>query len=239
MKALIIIPTYNESENIKEMLKTVYEVKEDIHILIVDDNSPDKTYEIVEDLMNIRYKGKLFLIKRAGKLGLGSAYIEGFKWALKRGYDYIFEMDADFSHNPKYIPNFLEELKKYDLVLGSRYVKGGGVKNWGMLRKIISRGGSLYSRIILSLPINDLTGGYKAFRKEVLAGIDLDQVKSNGYSFQIELTYRAYLKGFSIKEIPIVFEDRTLGKSKMSGKIFWEAVLMVWWLRFHKKELKR
>lgn len=236
MKSIIIMPTYNEKGNIEGILKEIFKVKEDLHVLVIDDNSPDKTYEVVEKLMKNQYQGKLFLMKRAGKLGLGTAYLEGFKWAIERNYDYIFEMDADFSHNPKYIPEFLKEFPGNDLVLGSRYVKDGGVRNWGLLRKVISRGGSLYSKMILFLPINDLTGGFKAFKRKVLESIDLDNVKSNGYSFQIELTYRTYLKKFKIKEIPIIFEDRTLGKSKMSRKIFFEAMYMVWWLRFSKSK---
>ena len=228
---LIIIPTYNESENVEKLLDLISRTDPAAHVLIVDDNSPDRTYEIVERLMQTSYPGRLFLLKRAGKLGLGTAYIAGFKWALARDYDYIFEMDADFSHDPKYLPAFLTAIEKHDLVLGSRYVPGGGVKNWGLLRKIISRGGSLYARTILGLSLRDLTGGFKCFRRQVLESIDLDAVKSNGYSFQIEMTYRARCKGFRICETPIVFEDRTAGKSKMSRKIFLEAVLMVWKLR--------
>lgn len=228
---LIIIPTYNESDNIEKLLDLISRTDPAAHVLIVDDNSPDRTYEIVERLMQTSYPGRLFLLKRAGKLGLGTAYIAGFKWALARDYDYIFEMDADFSHDPKYLPAFLAAIEKHDLVLGSRYVPGGGVKNWGLLRKFISRGGSLYARTILGLSLRDLTGGFKCFRRQVLESIDLDSVKSNGYSFQIEMTYRAKCKGFRICETPIVFEDRTAGKSKMSRKIFLEAVLMVWKLR--------
>ena len=228
---LIIIPTYNESDNIEKLLDLISRTDPAAHVLIVDDNSPDRTYEIVERLMQTSYPGRLFLLKRAGKLGLGTAYIAGFKWALARDYDYIFEMDADFSHDPKYLPAFLTAIEKHDLVLGSRYVPGGGVKNWGLLRKFISRGGSLYARTILGLSLRDLTGGFKCFRREVLEAIDLDSIKSNGYSFQIEMTYRACCKGFRIFETPIVFEDRTAGKSKMSRKIFLEAVLMVWKLR--------
>ena len=228
---LIIIPTYNESDNVEKLLDLISRTDPAAHVLIVDDNSPDRTYEIVERLMQTSYPGRLFLLKRAGKLGLGTAYIAGFKWALARDYDYIFEMDADFSHDPKYLPAFLAAIETHDLVLGSRYVPGGGVKNWGLLRKFISRGGSLYARTILGLSLRDLTGGFKCFRRQVLEAIDLDSIKSNGYSFQIEMTYRACCKGFRVFETPIVFEDRTAGKSKMSRKIFLEAVLMVWKLR--------
>lgn len=232
---LIIIPTYNERDNIEQLLELISQTDPTAHILIVDDNSPDKTYELVEGLMQERYPGRLFLLKRAGKLGLGTAYIAGFKWALAREYDYIFEMDADFSHDPKYLPDFMAAIQKNDLVLGSRYVPGGGVKNWGLLRKFISRGGGFYARTILGLSIRDLTGGFKCFRRQVLEAIDLDSIKSNGYSFQIEMTYRASKKGFRIAETPIIFEDRTAGKSKMSRKIFLEAILMVWKIRFDSK----
>jgi len=231
MKKMIIIATYNEKDNIEKMLAEVYENVPDVHVLVIDDNSPDKTYEIVEDLAATKYSGKLFLIKRAGKLGLGTAYVAGFNWGLARDYDAIGQMDADFSHNPKYLPSMFEALKTYDLVLGSRYVAGGGVVNWSLKRKLISRGGSLYAKIILGLPQNDLTGGFKCFRREVLETIDVNQLKSTGYSFQIETTYKTYLNGFKIKEIPIIFEDRVLGVSKMSGNIFKEAILMVLALR--------
>ena len=239
MKTLIIIPTYNERQNIEPLFEAIFTVNNDVNILIVDDNSPDKTYELVEELSQNLYKDRVFLLRRAGKLGLGTAYVAGFKWALERGYDYIMEMDADFSHNPIYINDFLREIKTADLVIGSRYVHGGGVVNWGIGRKFISRGGGIYSRIILGIPVNDVTGGYKCFRREVLESIDLDSVKSNGYSFQIEMNYRTYLKGFRIKEVPIIFEDRRVGQSKMSRKIFMEAIMMVWRLRLAKDELKR
>jgi dolichol-phosphate mannosyltransferase len=236
-KTLIIIPTYNESENVEKLLETIYLVKDNLNILIVDDNSPDKTYEIIERLMEKKYKNKLFILKRSGKLGLGTAYIAGFKWALARDYDYIFEMDADFSHSPKYIPQFLKEIETHDLVIGSRYVPGGGVVNWGIIRKFVSRGGSLYSRIILGAPIKDFTGGFKCFKRETLENLNLDKIVSNGYSFQVELNYKVWLKGMKIKETPIIFEDRTLGQSKMSKKIFLEAILKVLWMRANKKFL--
>ncbi len=234
---LIVIPTYNERDNLVELLKIIYSEVKDIHILIVDDNSPDGTGNLVKELMTDTYKEQLFLLQRAGKLGLGTAYIAGFKWALAHNYNYIFEMDADFSHNPKYLKAFIKAAESCDLVLGSRYITGGGVTNWNLMRRIISRGGSLYSRIILGLPFMDLTGGFKCFRREVLEKINLDDVRSNGYSFQIELTYRAFLKNFRIKEVPIVFEERAAGKSKMSRKIFAEAILMVWKLRMDKARL--
>ena len=232
MNDLIIIPTYNEKENLGPLLEAIYEIRPDIHVLVVDDNSPDGTGQLVAEWAEApQYEGRLFLLRRAGKLGLGTAYIAGFRWALARSYRRILEMDADFSHNPRYLPDLLAATEEADLVLGSRYVPGGGVKNWGFWRRFLSRGGSLYARVLLGLPYQDLTGGFKCFRREVLETLDLGAIRSNGYSFQIELTYRAHCKGFKIKEVPIVFEDREVGKSKMSKHIFLEAVLMVWKLR--------
>ena len=232
MNDLIIIPTYNEKENLGPLLEAVYEIRPDIHVLVVDDNSPDGTGQLVAEWAETpQYEGRLFLLRRAGKLGLGTAYIAGFRWALARSYRRILEMDADFSHNPRYLPELLAAAEEADLVLGSRYVPGGGVKNWGFWRRFLSRGGSLYARVLLGLPYQDLTGGFKCFRREVLETLDLGAIRSNGYSFQIELTYRAHCKGFKTKEVPIIFEDREVGKSKMSKHIFWEAVLMVWKLR--------
>lgn len=235
MKKMIIIATYNEKDNIEKILADVYHNVPDVHVLVIDDNSPDKTYEIVEKLAVEKYAGQLFLMRRAGKLGLGTAYIAGFKWGLERDYDIIGQMDADFSHNPKYLPTMFNTLKTYDVAIGSRYVDGGGIVNWGLKRKLISRGGSLYSKIILGIPVNDLTGGFKCWRREVLATIGIDELLSTGFCFQIETTYKAYLNGFKIKEIPIIFEDRVLGQSKMSGGIFKEALLMVLELRKKRK----
>lgn len=234
-KSLIIIPTYNERDNIQNLLIEIYKNLPETHILIVDDNSPDKTYDLVQELIDNKYGEQLHLYKRAGKLGLGTAYLEGFAWALKRDYAYIFEMDADFSHNPIYLPDFIKAIQDNDLVIGSRYVAGGGVKNWGLIRKFISRGGSLYSKTILGLPLNDITGGFKCFKRETLETIPLDRIRSNGYSFQVELNYITFIKGLRIKEIPIIFEDRIIGNSKMSKKIFLEAIKMVWKMRFNKK----
>ncbi len=234
MKKLIIIATYNEKENIEKILAAVFLNVPDTHVLVIDDNSPDKTAEIVAELAQSKYPGQLFLLKRAGKLGLGTAYVAGFNWALERDYMAILHMDADFSHNPKYLPAMFAALETNDLVLGSRYVKGGGVLNWPLKRKIISRGGSLYSQIILGLPIHDLTGGFKCWRREVLETIGINNLEATGFSFQIETTYKAYLNGFRIKEIPIIFEDRIMGVSKMSGSIFSEAMKMVWKMRMNK-----
>jgi len=230
MKTLIIIPTYNEKENISRLIDCIFSVDETVHILVVDDNSPDRTWEIVEN--KSREDSRVFLIKRAGKSGLGTAYIRGFKYAIEKGYDYVFEMDADFSHDPGEIPSFLEAIKTSDLVIGSRYIKGVNVVNWPLRRLILSYGANVYTRIITGLPIKDSTGGFKCFRKKVLETLDLDKITSNGYSFQIEVNYKVWKKGFNIKEIPIIFVDRSEGTSKMSKKIIREAIWMVWKLRF-------
>lgn len=229
-KTLIIIPTYNELVNLKKLLQDLLNRYEFINILIVDDNSPDGSADFVESIS--RTDNRVKLIKRERKLGLGTAYVAGFKFALTNGYDYIIEMDADYSHDPKEIAIFLNEIKNNDLILGSRYVRGVNVVNWPMSRLLLSYFASIYTRTITGLPIKDATGGYKCFRKEVLQAIDFNKVKSNGYSFQIEMTYKAWKKGFRVKEVPIVFTDRTVGTSKMSKKIVREAVFMVWKLRF-------
>lgn len=231
-KSLVIIPTYNELENIPKLIPIVLAQDERIHLLIVDDNSPDGTANFVEGEM--KTNERIHLLKREKKLGLGTAYIAGFRYALQNGYDFIFEMDADFSHDPNELKNFLTEIKNYDLVLGSRYIHGIRVLNWPMRRLLLSFFASVYTRVITGMPIRDATGGFKCFRRKVLETIDLDKVKSNGYSFQIEMTFKAYSKGFKIKEIPIVFVDRIKGKSKMSKKIVREAVIMVWKLRLRQ-----
>jgi dolichol-phosphate mannosyltransferase len=229
MKILIIIPTYNELENLPKLLPEVLSKNDGIEVLIVDDNSPDGTAAFVENEM--KNNNRIHLIKRSSKQGLGTAYIAGFKYALQNSFDLIFEMDADFSHDPKEIPRFLEEIKNVDLVLGSRYVTGVNVINWPMRRLLLSWFANLYTRIITGMPIHDATGGFKCFRKEVLEAINFDLVRSNGYAFQIEMTYKAWKKGFKVIEIPIIFVDRVKGKSKMSKKIVREAVTMVWKLR--------
>lgn len=225
---LVIIPTYNEAKNIGNIITAVSNAAE-VDILIIDDNSPDKTFEIVENLKDDL--SNLFLIKREKKLGLGTAYIKGFKYALEKGYQYIMEMDADFSHDPKEIPRFIEAAKDSDLVIGSRYITGVNVINWPLKRLLISYFASKYVHYITGLPIKDPTGGFKCFRRKVLETIDLDKVRSTGYSFQIEMTHKAWKKGFKILEIPIVFTDRYHGTTKMSRKIIWEAVWIVWKLR--------
>ncbi|MFN7133830.1 MAG: polyprenol monophosphomannose synthase [Myxococcales bacterium] len=228
--ALVVIPTYNEVENVAPIVAQVLAADPRLEVLIVDDNSPDGTGRVADELA--AKDARVHVLHRAKKEGLGRAYLAGFDWALARPYRYIFEMDADFSHDPRYLPRFLAEADAgADLVLGSRYVHGGGTVNWGVGRQLISRGGSLYARTILGLDTHDLTGGFKCFRREVLQALDLRSVRSTGYAFQIELTWRAVRKGFRVVEIPIVFEDRRVGQSKMSRKIFLEAVVMVWKLR--------
>ena len=229
-KALIIIPTYDELENLPKLLPEVLSKDENIDVLIVDDSSPDGTANWVEK--EAEKNPRIKLIKREMKMGLGTAYIAGFKYALNNNYDYIFEMDADFSHDPDEIQNFLNEIKTYDLVLGSRYKEGVNVINWPMRRLMLSLFANMYTRVITGLPVRDATSGFKCFRKEVLQAIDLDAVKSNGYAFQIEMTFKAWKKGFKIKELSIVFTDRVKGTSKMSKKIVREAIVMVWKLRF-------
>jgi dolichol-phosphate mannosyltransferase len=229
-RMLIIIPTYNERENLPELVHAIY-AQGPFHLLIVDDNSPDGTGDLAEVLAGT-YAGRLFVLHRAGKLGLGTAYLEGFRWGLDHGYDLLFEMDADFSHDPCHLPQFLAAVAGgADLVLGSRYVPGGGTRNWSPLRQLLSRGGSLYAQLILGLPIHDLTGGFKCYRRRVLESLNLQAIGSNGYSFQIEMTYRIARLGFRIVETPIVFEDRRVGQSKMHGGIVLEALPMVWRLR--------
>jgi len=229
MKALIIVPTYNERENLEELVRRVFDQKLPTEILVVDDNSPDGTGALADEMA--ARDPRVHVMHRAGKMGLGSAYVAGFKWALARDYDAVFEMDADFSHNPDSLGDFLRELEHADLVLGSRYLHGVTVVNWPLSRLILSYSANLYSRIITGMPVKDLTGGFKCFRRQVLEAIDLDRVRSDGYAFQIEINFKAWRKGFRIQEIPILFVDRRLGVSKMSRHIVREAAWMVWRLR--------
>ena len=229
---LIIVPTYNESDNLPRLLDAIFAEVPGVHILVVDDASPDGTGQIADQ--RAARDPRVNVLHRAGKLGLGTAYIAGFKWALTRDYAFVFEMDADFSHQPKYLPIFLAAAQNADLVLGCRYMPGGGTEDWTLLRKLVSRGGNLYARTVMGLRFRDLTGGFKCFRRHVLETIDLDGVTSKGYAFQIELTYRAHLAGFRIAEVPIVFPDRKVGQSKMSGRIVREAMLKVIKLRFDR-----
>lgn len=226
-ESLLIIPTYDEKENIEKLIREVFSYNMDIDILCVDDNSPDGTGDIIKKIQK-EFSSKLYIIERAGKMGLGTAYVAGFKFALERDYKFIQQMDADFSHNPKELINFFEAIKSADVVIGSRYSNGVNVINWPLSRLILSYGANLYSRIITRLPLYDSTGGFKLFKREVLESIPLDRIRSNGYSFQIEMNFKAWKRKFKLIEIPIVFNDRTLGQSKMSKKIIFEAVWMVW-----------
>lgn len=227
--ALVIVPTYNERENIERVVPAILAVLPEAHVLIVDDLSPDGTGALADAMAQV--DSRIFVEHRDGERGLGRAYIHGFNWALQRHYQFIFEMDADFSHQPRYLPDFLTAAQDSDLVLGCRYMKGGGIEGWGAHRLALSRGGNLYARTVLGLPQRDLTGGFKCFRRSVLESIALDTIKSVGYCFQIELTWRALRAGFRVAEVPIVFPDREAGTSKMSLAIAWEGVVGVWKMR--------
>lgn len=229
-KPLVIVPTYNEVDNVRPLVERIVAAVPTLHVLFVDDNSKDGTQKVVEAMMAER-PGQVHMLKRAGKLGLGTAYIAGFKWALNQGYDALIEMDADHSHDPKELAVFLEKLKTADAVIGSRYIPGGATENWSFMRKCISLFGSFYGRSILGMTIRDLTGGFNAWRKDTVLAINPDLVKSEGYSFQIELKYRAYKAGKVLVESPILFTERRAGQSKMSMKIVLEAMVRVWALR--------
>lgn len=228
---LVIIPTYNESENIKNIIEEVLKYsnnENDYNILVIDDNSPDGTAKIVKEIQS----EKVFLIERPSKAGLGTAYVEGFKYAIKKGFRFVFEMDADFSHDPKYLPDFIKKLNEgYDLVIGSRYINGISVVNWPLSRLILSYFANIYTRVITGLKVKDTTAGFACYRVENLTQIGLDKIRSNGYSFQIEMKYKFYKKGFKIAEIPILFIERRAGKSKMSKGVVYESVFMVWKLK--------
>jgi dolichol-phosphate mannosyltransferase len=229
-RALVIVPTYNEASNIRLIVPEILSQDQRIDVLVVDDDSPDGTGQIADELAG--QNQRIHVLHRDGKQGLGTAYVAGFKWALDRDYEYIFEMDADYSHDPKHLPEFLAAAQEADLVLGSRYLNGRvTVANWPMTRLLLSYFANMYARIVTGHRLWDATGGFKCFRRKVLSSIDLDSVRSNGYSFQIEMSFRAKRKGFKIREIPILFVDRTDGESKMSGAIVREAVWMVWRLR--------
>ncbi len=233
MKALLIIPTYNEIENIRRVIPAALAQDPELEILVMDDNSPDGTGQAVKEMME--GNPRLHLIERPGKLGLGSAYVAGFKYALERDYELVLEMDADFSHNPEDLPRLLKASEKKDLVIGSRYCQGVNIVNWPFKRLLISYFASKYVRVITGLPVKDPTGGFKCFHRRVLEAINLDRILSDGYAFQIEMNFRAWVKGFRIQEIPIVFTERLNGVSKMSRHIVWEAAWMVWRLQIMKK----
>jgi dolichol-phosphate mannosyltransferase len=226
-ETLIIIPTYNERENIGILLPAIKKALPGVHVLVVDDGSPDGTSAYVKELAPSL--GNVFVLDRNKKEGLGKAYVAGFRWALARTYGYIFEMDADFSHDPKYLPDFLEAIKDNDLVIGSRYISGVNVVNWPMSRLLVSYFGNVYARIVTGIPVRDCTGGFKCFRRQVLEALDFDSIASSGYSFQIEVNFYSWKKGFRILEIPIVFTDRKRGASKISRGIIREALVLVLW----------
>ncbi len=229
----MILPTYNEAENLEPIARAIWAATPRCDVLVVDDGSPDGTGAIADRLA--LESPRLTVLHRERKEGLGRAYLAGFALALERGYPFVFEMDADFSHDPAYLPKLLDAAEGADLAIGSRWVEGGGTRHWGVGRQVVSRGGSLYARTILGAPVRDLTGGFKCFRRETLLALDLGSVQSNGYCFQIELTYRALALGLRVREVPIVFEDRRVGQSKMSRQIFLEAVGMVWKLRLGRR----
>lgn len=233
MEKLVIIPTYNEKENIQSILTAIYNLDQNFHVLVIDDSSPDGTADIVRELQP-GFNGTVFLEERKGKQGLGTAYIHGFKWAIDKGYDFVFEMDADFSHNPSDLPHLYDacKIKGADVAVGSRYVKGGGVKNWPSDRIALSKGASVYTRLILWMPIEDPTAGFVCYKREVLETINLDEIHFVGYAFQIEMKFAAWKLGFRIIEVPIQFEDRKYGDSKMSKGIVKEGILGVLELRW-------
>ncbi len=227
---LIVIPTYNERENLPRMVQRLLALPVPVDVLVVDDNSPDGTGKLADELATKH--PEVHVLHRAEKNGLGRAYLAGFKWALDHNYEFVFEMDGDFSHNPDDVPAFLEVAKDADLVLGSRYVNGIRIINWPLHRLMLSKGAAAYVQIITGMPISDPTGGYKCFRRAALQALDLDQVRSNGYSFQIELTHKLWRQGYRVAEVPIIFTERVQGHSKMSGNIVSEALMMVWRLWF-------
>jgi dolichol-phosphate mannosyltransferase len=234
LEKIAVIPTYNEKDNIANIVEAILLLRQDFHVLVIDDNSPDGTAQIVRDLQ-LKYPRELFLEERRGKLGLGTAYIHGFKWAVDRGYRYIFEMDADFSHNPNDLDRLYEACKFQgaDVAVGSRYVDGGGNVNWPWDRILLSKGGSLYTRMITSMPVKDPTAGFVCYTRDVLETINLDEIRFVGYAFQIEMKFAAWKLGFKIKEVPIIFEDRKYGVSKMNKGIVKEGILGVLKLRWH------
>ncbi len=229
-RAVVCLPTYNEKETLEAIVTAILGAAPEVDVLVIDDSSPDGTGQLADGYAARDPRVKV--LHRAGKEGLGKAYLAGFAWALERGYALVLEMDADFSHDPRYLPAMLATAQEADVVLGSRYVPGGGTVNWGAGRKLLSRGGSFYARTILGVGVRDLTGGFKCFRREVLEAIELETVECSGYAFQIELTFRALRRGFRVAELPIVFEDRRVGQSKMSRRIVLEALKKVWAIRF-------
>lgn len=237
MRTLVVIPTYNEAENINALVEAVIaSTPSSLDLLIVDDHSPDGTGTLA-DVLAVRHQPRVHVLHREKKMGLGTAYVNGFRWGLARPeYAAFIEMDADFSHHPSYLKTMLAALETSDVAIGSRYVSGGGTRHWGLGRKVLSKGGSLYSRLILGASIRDFTGGFNGWRRLVLEAVDLPSLRSDGYSFQIELKYRAFLRGFRIHEFPIIFEDRKVGKSKMNRRIVFEALARVWGFRLNSRK---
>ena len=232
-KSLVVIPTYNEKENISKLVRDILSLDHGFHVLIIDDNSPDGTGQVIDDLAD--EFSEVHVCHRPKKMGLGSAYLVGFGIALEAMFDYIIEMDADFSHDPKSLPRFLEKFNEgYDVIIGSRYIKGGGVSNWSGERKALSKYANIYVRMVTGLPVKDTTGGFNGYRRSILEAIDLGSIHSNGYAFQIEMKYRAWKKGFKLIEFPILFSERKHGKSKMEKQIIWEAFWIVWRMRLEK-----
>lgn len=237
MQTLIIIPTYNEAENLPSLLSGIFMYAPETDVLVVDDNSPDGTGQLVEEMR--KENSQIYCMHRPGKLGLGTAYIAGFTYAIAHNYDAVFEMDADFSHDPRHLPAFLAAIQSADLVIGSRYIPGGKMPNWSFLRRLISGSGNIFARVILQVPVHDCTGGFRCYRRQVLEAIDLDSVQSRGYAFQVEMVYRVLNKGFKVVETPIIFVDRRLGQSKMSRTIVLEAFIYVLKTRLRAPFLKR
>lgn len=232
MKSLIIVPTYNELENIQRLLPELMALSPDVRVLVVDDNSPDGTGRLADELA--AENERISVLHRPQKLGLGSAYVAGFRFAVQQDVDCVFEMDADFSHDPAMIPRFIEQIKSCDVVIGSRYISGINVVNWPMSRLLLSYFANIYTRVVTGMTIRDATSGFKCFRREVLEHIDLDNVRSDGYAFQIEMNFRCWRKGYRVREIPIIFVDRRSGTSKLSRGVINEAVWIVWWLRLQR-----
>ncbi|ATH09572.1 dolichyl-phosphate beta-D-mannosyltransferase [Halobacteriovorax marinus] len=232
-KTLIIIPTYNEIDNIERMITTLFSLHQGVHLLIIEDGSPDGTADVVKKYQE-QYPEQLHMIQRTGKLGLGTAYVTGFKWALERKYEFVFEMDCDFSHDPAQVPDLLEAAQSNDLVIGSRYIDGIRIINWPFRRLLLSYLASIYTRFVTNIPVYDTTGGFKCFTRKALESLNLDKIISKGYIFQLELNYKVWSKGLKVKEVPIIFYERRDGQSKMAGGIIFEALFSVLRLRVHK-----
>lgn len=235
MHVLVVVPTYNERDNIEPLIAQILAISPTLDILVVDDNSPDGTGAVAAEIA--RGNGRVYVLHRAGKLGLGTAYVQGFVYALQRGYTHVVEMDADFSHRPQDLPRLLGAALDADVVIGSRNVPGGRTEHWSLLRTLISKGGSLYARLVLGIPVKDCTGGFKCFSRYALEMVDLQGIRSGGFGFQVEMNYRCYRAGLRMVEVPIVFPDRVRGKSKMNWRIFSEALLLVWQLRLQRPSI--